>query len=493
MVSFKICLRNVNKNGFWPVYIRVTNNRRIGYIKTKWVVDKRGIGKNGQVKDPFVLENCSKKITEYIRRVNGIDTTEWDIGRIRSFLEGKEGNITFSAYARSYISRLEKLGHDGNARLYKASLRSFERHMQTTTIAFGDVSKGSIESWIAELGHTSRAKSLYPICIRVIFHDAMAASTDPSSILPRLTYDPWNNVAIPESTPARKRSIGVSECRRFFDVDIPDGKDSWVERLGRDMTLLSFALAGINTVDLFALTKDNFDGSIIRYNRTKTQNRRKDGAYFEIRVNETAATIIEKYRAHDDNKWLFGFSGRYNGARSFNTIVNKGIARICTDRLGMNADQVYTFYSFRHTWATIAQNICGATLSEIGFAMNHIDDNAVTRGYIDIDFSPAWELNQKVFEVVFGSTEIQPEVKMSQKGDQGNNLVRPDCMIYARLYCRGDLLGEISDIGFASVDDVIARLSTTGVPGGAAMQFRIKNVDTGQEAVIERINGKLKR
>lgn len=496
MVSFKITLRKPNKTGFWPVYIRAINNRRVGYIKTDWVVNKQGIAKNGDVKDPFVIENCSMKITEYIKRLNGLDTSEWSFDRLRDFLTGHAGKYTFSAYARKYISRLESLGHDGNARLYRASLTSFERYMNTDAIQFDDICKDVIEGWIATLGRTRRAKSLYPVCIRVIFKDAFEAAAAPSSNLPRLTYNPWNSISIPESVSTGKRSIDVDECRRFFETKIPEKKGTWPELLGRDMALLSFCLAGINTVDIFNLRKDDFDGRIISYRRTKTKTRRKDGAYFEILVNDMAAEIIRRYGAADDSPYLLNFEERYRDARSFNAMVNAGIKRICTDRLKLREAQVYSFYTFRHTWATIAQNVCGASLSEIGFAMNHLQSHAVTRGYIDIDFSPAWTLNQKVCDVVFGDTVAAKakEKLCMTKNPAGSSIVDPDCMIYARAYFRGKLLGEVSDIGFDGEDDVIVRLvkllPLDAVKTGGAVQFRIKNVDTEEEVLVERKKGK---
>lgn len=489
MASFKICLRKVNSSGFWPVYIRVTNSRKVGYIKTSWVVDKRGITKSGEVKDPYVIENCSRTINEYVKRLNGVDTSTWSFDSLRNFLTGGEGDTTFSAYARQFISRLEKLGHDGNARLYRASLASLERFIGTNDIMFGSITKEKIGAWIAELGKTRRAKSSYPICIRVIFKDAIASSMDPASTLPRITYDPWSAISIPESEPSGKRSISVEECRRFFTLEIPSEKGTRTEILGRDMALLSFCLAGMNTVDIFNLTKQDFDGDIVSYKRTKTRTRRKDGAYFEIRVNKMAASIIEKYKAADDDQHLLNFGKRYNTARSFNAMVNNGIKKICLNRLKLNSEQLYSFYSFRHTWATIAQNVCGATLSEIGFAMNHIQDHAVTRGYIDIDFSPAWELNQKVFDVVFADNKNISESKHKSRKKTIEDIVRQDCMIYARLYFRGNVLSETSDIGFTSTEDVISRLSERmvdkSIPDGVAVQIRIKNLDTDKEKVVE--------
>lgn len=51
----------------------------------------------------------------------------------------------------------------------------------------------------------------------------------------------------------------------------------------------------------------------------------------------------------------------------------------------------------------------------------------------------------------------------------------------------------MSDVGFSNIDEVISRLARQlpdTIPERCAVQFRIKNVDTGREAVYERTKGK---
>ena len=70
--------------------------------------------------------------------------------------------------------------------------------------------------------------------------------------------------------------------------------------------------------------------------------------------------------------------------------------------MGMPKEEWYSAYTFRHTWGTVAQNDVRASISEVAFGMNHSNGQA-TRGYIKIDFSPAWELNEKVIDFIFFS------------------------------------------------------------------------------------------
>lgn len=71
MATFKIIARFQRTDGFWPVYIRVTHNRKVKYLKTDKIVETKSVDKkNHEVKDPFVLEACTVKITHFADMLN---------------------------------------------------------------------------------------------------------------------------------------------------------------------------------------------------------------------------------------------------------------------------------------------------------------------------------------------------------------------------------------------------------------------------------------
>lgn len=485
MAIFKICVRNKNRNGVWPVYIRITHRMTVTYIRTTWVVDDAGLDRHKEVRDAMVLENCSKNVSEYVGRLNGLDISDWDAGKLRDYLCAKRGNMTFSAFAKRFIDRMEAEGGTNNSKLYQAALTSMQNYFCSDSVRFDEIVRDRIEAWLDTLAGTRRAKTLYARCMRKVFENAMMRSTEPDSGLPAIRYNPWGRVEIPSSRPANKRAISVEECRKFFAYPEYEGL-SYRERMGCDVALLSFCLAGMNTVDLYNLRSDSLKDGVVRYNRSKTCTRRSDGAYFEIQANEMALALIEKYRSKVKNsEYLFCFKQRYIDARSFNAVANWGIKHFC-ERLGISERNRYTVYTFRHTWATIARNVCGASLSEVGFAMNHIQGDSVTRGYIKPDFTPAWRLNERVQGAVFGKEE-------QQKAPEDKLQLSKKVMVYARAYCRGELLAEVSDIGFESVDAIIGRLVPMlpdTLSTEHAVHFRIKNVDAEAEAVYSRMKGK---
>lgn len=108
-------------------------------------------------------------------------------------------------------------------------------------------------------------------------------------------------------------------------------------------------------------------------------------------------SLFEKYKS--DNDYLLNFNLRYQDSNSFNVNVNNGIKKFCK----ANDLPNLCVYTFRHSWATIAQNECGASTAEVGFALNHSSAHRVTEGYIRKDYSPISTLNEKVIDVVFRS------------------------------------------------------------------------------------------
>ena len=60
-------------------------------------------------------------------------------------------------------------------------------------------------------------------------------------------------------------------------------------------------------------------------------------------------------------------------------------------------------------------------------------------------------------------------------------------MIYGRAYFKGDVIGEITDIGFSNVDQVIDRLVEQlpkDIPIGCMVQFRLMNCDSKKRSCV---------
>ena len=495
MATFKPCVQKQRSDGFYPVYIRVTHQRKVGFIKTDKVVSKKGVTASKEIKDTFVSNFCTTLILDYTTRLNSFDTSRWSVKEVIDFLQTGDSDICFSDYARQHIGRLINNGQDRTARNYELALGHMERYFGTTQVMFSQLTSTAMTLWIKSLESTHRAKEMYPVCMRQVFRAAVKEMNDYDNDIIRIKTNPWIKVQIPQSDRTTKRAISAEDCRRFFSAPLPPSKmvDPLPE-LGHDIAKLVLCLAGMNTIDLYELKKEDYKRGRFCYKRAKTRHSRKDEAYFEMRIEPVILPIIEKYKADDDSPYFFNFHSRYTSADSFCANVNNGIKQICKS-LGLPKEKWYSVYTFRHTWATIAQNDCGANIAEVGFAMNHSHGHTVTRGYIKLDFTPAWELNAKVIDFVLFSTK---KSKQGMADDIDNPVdkqfkLSPKRMVYARAYFQGAVIAEVTDIGFSNVDEVMQRLVPkfpSTIPMRSEVTFRIKDVDTDKEGIYVRTKGK---
>lgn len=495
MATFKAVVRKKRADGFYPVYIRIVHRSRMGYIKTDKLVSDKQILKSGEIKDAVVNDFCSREILRYTDMVNRKDISDYSVAELIEYLTRVEDNVCFSEYATLHINRMIKEGHERNAKNYRLAVNHLERYLGTTNVMFNHLTSAVLKRWIDSLGLTNRAKEMYPTCIRQIFKKAILEYNDEERGVVRIKFNPWLKITIPKSDGTVQRAISAEACREFFNRPLPQSKMiSSLPELGRDVALLSLCLGGINTVDIYELKKEDYKNGIIGYKRAKTKHNRRDEAYIEMRVEPFIQSTFDKYLSDDRDEYLFNFHQRYSNSDSFNANVNIGIRKICMD-MGMKKEDYYCYYTFRHTWATIAQNDCDANLYEVAFGLNHSHGMNVTRGYVKLDFTPAWNLNAKVIDFIFFSDEKSKQGKARNLEESEDKLFRisKKMMIYGRAYFKGKVVGELTDIGFSNVDEVIAELVKQlpkDIPTGCNVQFRLLNCDSQKEVVYERSKGK---
>ena len=495
MTTLKAMVRKPRTDGLYSVYIRVVHNRKPGYIKTSKIVDAHHISNDGEPTDPVVNEYCAMLIRKYSDRLNRTNTSFWSVKEVIDYLLETDEEICFSDYAKLHIKQMLVENRERTAKNYKLAVAHLERYIGTTQIMFSQLTANVLKKWIESLSNTNRAKEMYPTCIRQIFKAAITDLNDDEKGIEKIKFNPWLKITIPKSDSTVQRAISAEACREFFNRPLPETKMiSSLPELGRDVALLSLCLGGINTVDIFELKKENYKDGVIGYKRAKTKHSRKDEAYIEMRVEPFIQATFDKYLSDENDEYLFKFHKRYSNPDSFNANVNIGIRKICAD-MGMKKEDYYCYYTFRHTWATIAQNDCDANLYEVAFGMNHSHGLNITRGYVKIDFTPAWELNAKVIDFIFFSNKKSKQGKARDFETPADKMFRitKKMMIYGRAYFKGDVIGEITDIGFSNVDQVIDRLVEQlpkDIPTGCMVQFRLMNCDSKKEVVYERSKGK---
>lgn len=492
MATLKICVQKQRTDGTWPVYIRVTHKSRHGYIKTDKHVWGKGINpKTKEIKDAFVIQQLSINVVDYMERLNKRNISNWTLEEIIAFLKSGDEEISFSDYCRKYIHSMQDAGQVRSARNYEMAINHFEKYIGSNRVNFSALTTAVIERWIKSMGTTQRAKEMYPICLRQVFKAALLEYNDYDTGNIRIKTNPWMKVKIPKAEKPEKLAITPEEARTFFAAPLPPTKLAKpLTEIGHDVAMLVLCLAGINTVDLYNMRKKDYYNGILHYRRAKTTKSRADDAYIEMRVPSLLLPIFDKYATPDDDDYLFSFHDRFSTSDSFGSGANSGIKQIC-ESMGITGDDRYCVYTFRHTWGTVAQNDCGATIADVGFAMNHSQGHGVTRGYVIPDFSPAWILNEKVIDFIFFSTDKGKRGKQEEETEFFRFSKKH--MVKGTVYFKGNALGEVQDIGFSNVEQVIKKLIPfipEDMPHRATLHFKIEILDKGgQTMTYERMRG----
>ena len=485
MAFFKAKVLRQRKDGMYVVYIRVTQNRESKYIRTSWVVGDDGLSRDKHdIIDPFVAEQTTKIISRFYNTLNRIDTKNWTVKEIVEYVQQGKDGISFSKYARKHIDKMKARGQERTSRDYKWALYSLEKFAGGDEIMFSQLTYSFLSRWIDSLSQTARSKNKYPINIRQIHKAAMLEYNDEErGIL--LIANPWPKITIPKEDTPSKRAISPNMLRKFFAV-VPDFSRFThpLQELGQDVALISFCMCGINSVDLFFAKKNQYHYGIFHYYRRKTRKSRSDNAYFEIRVPQFIKPTFEKYLSKDmKSPWLFDFQDRLSTSDSFNANVNAGISQICKK---VSPDFHASLYSFRHSWATIAQNGCGASLGDVDFALDH-STYKMARVYTKIDYSPAWELNEKVIDYIFFSDkepEHNEDSSASFERMSKYNLIRGEAFI------SGERVSTIEDSGFTNVEQVVTKLLSSlsdEIERPTKVQIKITNLDKRQIILFQKL------
>ena len=393
MITYALCIRKVRDDGYARVYIRITKDRAVTYLGTDFTVHKKKVS-GSTIKDAFTIAEIAPLISKFVDKMNKVDAKSWTAKEVAEYLESSESEISFTDFYKRFTDRMICDGRRNSADNYTCAINSLKMFTGVNNLNFSDITSKSINNWIKSLENTSRAKNSYPNCISTVFKAGLLEYNDYDRGILKIHHQPFMRVDIPKASKGKKKAVPAEVLCKIFTKDVSDVDSLVRAELAQDVAILSFCLAGMNTADLYFMEKDKLVGDKMCYNRHKTESEREDGAYTEITVPDLIFPLIEKYEGKDR---LFKFSEIYKDNDYFNTGVNKGLRQICGEIGVANI----TTYTLRHSWATIAQNQCGASTEMVGFALNHASAHRVTEGYITKDYSPIDVLNKKVIDYVF--------------------------------------------------------------------------------------------
>lgn len=315
-------------------------------------------------------------------------------------LFGQEEHSESNANVRSWEIFYAKYAESKKNRSYKESceytlkkMREFDKSdkwsldKRLSEMTFEDISMkwlNAFDEWLVNAGVSQNTRNIHFKNIRTCLNRAIDEE---------LTNNyPFRRFRI-RAEQTRKRNLPVEELRRLFNYDVEDYQKYYL-----DYFKLIFMLIGINTIDLFNLTK--IENGRIEYRRAKTKR------LYSIKVESEAMEIIKRHLAKTGNG-LLDITDRWSDHRGFQKYCNEALKKIGkTKRTGRGGKkeikpewpELSTYWA-RHSWSTIAYSI-DIPKDIISQALGHSSGNAITEIYIERDQKKVDEANRRVLDWV---------------------------------------------------------------------------------------------
>ncbi len=390
MATITIEIGRKGKKGERPVTFLICQGKTKKRIPTEIFVGDSELTSNGKkIKNPNkaqIVEKMRRKLQDRLFDIS-IDLMGQDVDAayIAERLTARRGDIDFFRFADEWMGRSDIRGRKN----YVCGLNALEKYVGQRKLPFSRITFAFLTRFEEFLRGKPRAQSLYLGQVRHLYREAMRQyNTDHEQVI---SNDPFMRYKVPRQVMRKGvRALTLDDILRIYSYE---GKPNSRAQLARDTFILSFCLMGMNSVDLYCCT-DCKDG-VIRYNRSKTKDRRSDGAYIEVRVHPFISDLMRRYKGRNR---VFNFSARYADSGVFNANINKGLKTV-GEAVGIDNLE---FYQARHTFATLSRNLMKFSKSDVDEALNHVGTMDIADVYIAKDFSIINENNFKLIDRVFG-------------------------------------------------------------------------------------------
>ena len=379
----------LSSNKTRTVYLKIRSGKTEKRINTHVKVSESEISprtkKIKTVEKAMQVEKLRLDLETKISQM-GIDAlgVNVDAKRITSAIIKKEEEVDFFAFAKNWLAHTNIKGKKN----YQCMLNTFSSFLGKESLSFSDITYTLLKEFESHLHQKPRAQSLYLGELRHLFREAMLEyNTEENTAIKN---DPFIRYKVPKQVMKKGvRSLTLEELMKVYHYQ---GRPGSRDQLARDTFILSFCLMGMNSVDLFSAT--NYKNGYIKYNRTKTKDRRSDEAYIEVKVHPFIMPLMRKYAG---TKTIFNFCSRYNDYEGFNKNLNIGLKTVGKS-VGISDLE---FYQARHTFATLSRNLMKFSKGDVDEALNHVGNFGIADIYIAKDFSIINDNNFKLIKIVF--------------------------------------------------------------------------------------------
>lgn len=306
MASIKIVLRKKSRsNGSYPVYLRVTKNRRTKFFKTIFNAFPEEWDANSEIftkKNPNYLQNnrLLSNIKDRAYRVYTQLQTEKERFTLSDFehafrIKANPNSKNIFYFWDDLISEMLTAGRTGSARCHKDAYATLQKFQGSTRLNFEDVNLSLLSKFEAFLrfrGGSDGGISVRMRCIRTVFNVAVERNITSAD------YYPFRKYKISKlKGKGAKRALEIDEVYKILNMDTskyPELVDS------RHYFLFSFYTRGMNFADMLTLRWGSVKDGIIQYTRSKTKGN------FKIKILPPVQEILDYYKVRPNGtRYIF--------------------------------------------------------------------------------------------------------------------------------------------------------------------------------------------
>lgn len=419
-IAWVILKHHKKADGTYNPKIRITHNRTTGYIPTQiftaLVRFKRGEA-SGTVTDGNLADSLNTRVKEIRKLLNKYEEIVEECETAKSviaFIEKKTNEsrkLDFLVFAEKYVREMPDNGTKLIIRGLISNLKSFVKVHDLPVRKLTSQFLKDFENWLrSERKLTNGGKEhihkpvtdktilTYMQLFQAIFNKMLIAynNYDNGDIV--IAKNPFKNYKLHFNIPIKNKAVPVSVIRAIIAYLPEDTARNKKRLFARDMFILSFCVAGMNLADI--LTCKEYSKGRISYQRAKTKNKKRDGAFISLPVLPEVQPIFNKYRDPEGVR-VFNLYKLFPDKHTAQRLLCDGMKSMCKD-LGI---EPITFYAARHSFATIARNDCNVSMEDIALCLTHRSGYNMTDTYVKPDFSRIDRVIRKVMDFVFGGTQ----------------------------------------------------------------------------------------
>ena len=434
MVTFNYELGKTNSKGNTPIYIRICVDRQIKRIRFYADAAPGDLTSKGEIKNASLELAVTDKMQEYRRKMLNAssDAANWNVDEVYKYLTEEnqskkqdDFNLDFFEFGYKHVDRLLKEGKVKTSQGYATALRNFQKYLGTDKIDINSINKNMLlgyKEWFEENDFGARAFELYMSNLQSLHNRAKLYYNDEDDEKLNIKLSPFKNVQFKRNAAEKrlveKRALTPATLKYLYNV--PYNALTPRAQLARDAFFLSFALCGMNAVDMMQhVQKEDCERDLIEYYRSKTVGRTGKDAFISMHLHPMFKTEHERMRG---KRHTWCFAERYSASDNFNAALNKGLKELTdaavlyySKEFGLDPESKrkailkkldipgdLTFYSARHSFATIAANDCHVPTETVDRCLCHVVNSVAAQSYIKKDYKFTDETIKAVVEVVFG-------------------------------------------------------------------------------------------